>query len=397
MGNPLGELVAAYADATERGTCYDQLLTARELAAYDGSPETSCERALLHESRLTLASSELRFDTAGHEARLSADAWGEAGEHANELVMRMAQVNAQICELDEATLEIVPLVEKLGHLLTAVRAAGPSPRRLVDALLTAGFSAVRIERLDDARRHFAEAMRVSADDVDRVRALSATALCERTAGNESLARTQITEAAALAREAGDVLALATALRMLTGMLGADPKHAREALALAEETVELSVDLGDVFFASTLRLRGLLRLLGGQAAAGREDLERSILLLRDSAWQHTLPAEVLTLAEQYFGVNERLEAVRVLREYGDLLDRATGDERIAVDVFRYVVAVTQQDFAGAAGYAGSAARLMEQAHHKDTAQLYEAAADAWQAAGDGEQSAQARAAVRRVTG
>lgn len=371
--------------ALQTGTSFQQLKAAREI------DETTCciidtglgarQAALLFEAHAFLATLDMRTSDAEELATQAADRWRDAGEHADELALRMGVVNAQIGELRDATLEVVPLVEKLEHLLTALGAAEPPRRRLIAGMLATGFGQLRIGRYDAARTHFSRAQAICEDDSERARALGASALCELQSGNEQRAIELAERSASLARSTYDRLQLAIMLRMLTGIYGEKPDELTRALELAEETVDAAEELGDVTLAPGVRLRGLLRVAAGQHAEAVVDLERSIRLLRGSAWQHTLPQEVLTLAQVSLASDGPPAAWRVVKEYAVLLDRADGDQRIEIDLFRYAAATAVSQPAAAARFAESTARLMAESHHKDAADIYERAAGAYLQAGD----------------
>lgn len=385
--------IAAYGVAIETGHLLERLRAARAVQDAEGDADALApkERALLQDAFAHLSANDMRFEDAAALSGRAAESWRAAGEHAHELSSRMDVVSAQISALDSDAIAIAPLADKQDHLLTALRAAAPSPRRLLDAILASGYAALRVHRFDRAREHFAEAQSRARDDADRARVLGASALCELDAGDGDTARVKAAESIRLARSSGDSMQLATMLRFVTGIQGERPDELPSALQAAQEAAELAAELGDVFLASTLRLRGLLRITADDGKGGAEDLERSIRLLRESAWQATLPAEVLTLGQVMIGTGAPDDAARIVREHEDLLARAEGDQRIEVDLLRYQVAVHCSDLRSAATHAESAAERMTDAHHKAASTVWEAAASAWEAAGE---AGRARAALER---
>ena len=373
------EALDAFAQATATGTAYAQLLAAREVDA-----ATCClsdhglsyrRRALLFEAQTLLAMTDMRFSDAIEFSQESAGSWRGAGKHANELAMQMAEVTAKIGEVHRDTIAVVPLTAKLEHLLAALVSAEPTRRQLVEGTLECGFANLAVDRLTTAGDLFARALQVSGDDIERTRAIGASALCELQAGNERAARALATKAIALARSIDDDLQLATLLRFMAGIHAAADEPT-EALEVAEESADLAEKLGEVQYASTLRLRGMLRVANTRTLEGCADMERAIVLLRNSAWTHTIPAEVLTLAQTLVGIGEHAKAEHVLREHAPFLDKTAGDERAEIDVLRYSVAIRGGDHARAGAYAENVGGLLAAAHHKDAATMYDAAADAW---------------------
>lgn len=392
------EALDAFAEATATGTAYAQLRAAREVDA-----ATCCvldhglshrRRALLFEAQTLLAMTDMRFTDAIEFAHESAEAWRAADRHADELAMRMTEVTARIGAAYKDTIAVVPLAAKLEHLLSALEAADPTRRRLVEGILETGFANLTVDRLVPANELFNRALTLSRDDVERTRALGALALCTLQAGNEKHARTLTDEAIALARSTGDDAQLATLLRFVAGIQGASDE-VTEALEIAEEAADLAEGLGDVQLASTLRLRGMLRVAGGRHLLGCADMERSIVLLRNSAWQHTIAAEVLTLGQTLVGIGEHARAEQVLRAHAPFLEKTTGDERAEVDILRYSLAVRGGDHARAAAYAESVAGLLAEAHHKDAATMYDAAADAWTVAQESTHARRCREAADKL--
>lgn len=388
----------SFASATAAGTAYAQLCAAREVdATAAAAGEVALDprqRALVFEAQTLLALTDMRFATAVRTAQTAAESWRGAGVQANELAMHMAKVTAQIGQVHKDTLSAVPLATKLDHLLTALGAAEPTRRQLVEGHLEAGFAGLAVDRLPAARALFARAATLAGDDIERGRALGASALCELQSGNERRARAQTADAIALARSTGDRAQLATLLVFLAGIRGTAGETA-EALETAEEAADVAEALGEVQYASALRLRGMLRVSSGRALPGCVDLERSIALLRDSAWQHTVATEVLALAQTLVGNGEHARAEQVLSEHAGFLDETTGDQRAEIDVLRYSVAVRGGRHAHAAAYAENVADLLAAAHHKDAFIMFEAAADAWTLAQEPAHARRCRDAAHRL--
>ncbi|WP_153504476.1 hypothetical protein [Cumulibacter manganitolerans] len=388
MGEPTSTadvhaVVSAYRLAADRGNTGDQLRAARaaqEIGPHDARLLEPPLAASLVEARAVVAMIEMRFSAAARLAAAAADAWRDAGEHAREIGLRMARLTAQIAEEHDA-FAVLPMAEKTEHFLTALRAAEPGRRRLVDGLLTTGFAVLRIERFDQARRYFAEALSLASDDGERARALGARAIAELQAGNERRGVRLAEQAAALARSVRDELQLATMLRVLTAVRGADGDRLTEALELAEEAADLAEPLSDVLLASILEVRGRLRVAAGRVDSGITDLQRAIRLQGDSAWQQSLAAEAGALARVLLDVGRVHDAQQVLDRYRAALDDTVDDARIEIDQLRYAVALRGGDHRRAAAYAESVATRMAAAHHKDAAAGYEAAADSWSVAGD----------------
>lgn len=333
------------------------------------------QRALMFEAHTLLAMTDMRFSDAIQFSTDAAEAWRGFDAHANELAMRMAMVTAQIGETHPDTLAIVPLAAKLDHLLTALEAAEPTRRQLVESVLTTGFANLAIDRLEVARAIFERAHQLADDDIERGKAIGARALCAQQAGHDSSARELAAEAIAHARSTGDDVQLATMLRFLAGVHGM-ANETPEALEVAEEAADLADGLGDVLYASTLRLRGMLRMATGAILVGCADLERSIVLQRHGAWTHTLASEVQLLAKTLIGVGEHAKAERVLRENEPFLERTMGEERAEIDVLRYSVALRNGNHRLAGSYAETVGGILAEAHHKDAAAMFEAAADSF---------------------
>lgn len=391
----------SFETAIEAGTLIGQLRSAREVteqAVVRADVElTDRHRALLHEATAHVSSQEMRFADAVDHFRLASEAWRAHGDHANELAARMSTVTAEISALGSDTIAIAPLAQKQEHLLTALRAAQPTPRRLLNGILAAGYAALQVHRFDQAREYFAEAETRAQDDGERARVLGASALCELDAGHGDVAHAKVAESIRLARSNEDTMQLAVMLRFLTGMYGAEPDGLPRALAAAEEAVEAGDELGAVFLASILRLRGLLRIASGDGSSGAADLEKSIRSLRDSPWQHTLPSEVLTLGQVLLSQGAHDEAVRVVQEHGSLLRDTTGDEQIEAHLLQYQVSVHSKDLLSAGRHAQTAAELMSAAHHKAAASVWDVAAAAWRAAGDDERAQRAAEEARHQRG
>ena len=382
-------VLTAYAEAKDTGTSYAQFQTAKVVAALaDDLVHDPADRALLSDARAALASSDAKFGDAERLAQASADAWQDAGDHAEELAMRIVSLKARIDQRDHDVLEILPLADRLEHLTTALRATNPHPRRLVGASLTSGFARLAAAHLDAADEHFADAAKYAVDDVDRAAATGAKALCAAHRGDSDRARKLAEASLALARSSRDDMQIAMMLRFLIG-LHSEPEQLSLALTYAEEATSLAGDLGDVFAASCLRLQGLLRVAAGQVREGCLDLERALNLMRTTAYDDTISQEVSGLLQTLVGCGRHDDAARVAREHADVLDALEGDERAEIDIVRYTMAVRDDDFASAARFAQSAADLMGAAHHKDAAAIYDAAADAWTLAGDVDRSAAAR--------
>ena len=394
------EALDAFAEASASGTAYAQLRAAREAdrASRSGLGDglSDRQRALLFEAQTLLAMTDMRFGDAEHLAKEAAESWRGAEQHPDELAMRMAAVTARIGAAYRDTIAVLPLAVKLDHLLTALAAAAPTRRRLVEGTVQTGLAHLAVDRVPAARELFARARSLAGDDVELARALAVTALCELQAGNEKGARAAAAQAIALARSTGDHVQLAVLLRFMAGVHGG-VQELTEALEMAEEAADIAERVGDVLYASTLRLRGMLRVTSGRVLEGCADLERSIGLLSAGAWTYTIPVEVLTLAQTLVGIGEHARAERLLAEHAEHLASTTGDERAEVDLLRYGVTIRAGDHARAGAYAENVGRLLAAAHHKDAATLYDAAADAWTIAQEPAHARRCRAAADLLRG